>query len=234
MSTTVTNKEPAADTSAQAWAGRDGSRKGSSRLSGGIRRRRLPYLLVGVLLVVVCAGGGVLAATQLGDRQSALALTRPVVVGQTLSAQDLTEVSVATDNGMDLVPASAESAVLGQPVAYSLPAGSLVTRSVLGEAQVPARGKAIAALALKPGQFPPDLSPGTAVLVLTADTQGAAAPNAAEAQTSSWTAVVTGLAARETEQSTVVSLQLAEADARAVASAPPGQLTLVMVAGGGR
>ena len=228
-----TTEETTTDTSAPAWVGRDGSHKGSSRLGGGIRRRRLPYLLVGVLLVVICAGGGILAATQLGDRQSVLALTHPVAVGHTLTSQDLAEVSVATDSGMDLVPASATSALLGQSLAYSLPAGSLITRSVLGEPQVPARGRAIAALALKPGQFPPDLSPGTTVLVLTADTPGAA-PDAADARASSWTAVVTGLAARETEQTTVVSLELPEADARAVASAPSGQLTLVMVAGGGR
>jgi hypothetical protein len=51
---------------------------------------------------------------------------------------------------------------------------------------------------------------------------------------SSWTAVVTGIAAGETEQVAVVSLQLSDPDARELASAPAGQLSLVAIAGGGR
>lgn len=218
-------------TSPNTWAGRDG--KAPSRLSGGGRRRSVPYLLLGVLLVVVCAAGGVFAGMQLGDRESVLALARPVAVGQILTAQDLKQVSMATDSGMDVMPASSASTVVGQPVAFSLPAGSLVTRSVLGSPQIPLQGKAIAAVGLKPGQFPPDLAPGTTVAVLTTPGQGTTT-GTSNGQTSSWTAVVTGIATRETEQTTVVSLQLSESDARALASAPAGQLSLVAIAGGGR
>lgn len=219
--------------SPNAWAGRDG--KTPSRLSGSGRRRSVPYLLLGVLLVLVCAAGGVFAGMQLGDRESVLALARPVAVGQVLTAQDLKQVSMAADSGMDVMSASAASTVVGQPVAFSLPAGALVTRSVLGAPQIPAQGKAIAAVGLKSGQFPPDLSPGTTVAVLTTPGQGTTTgTSTGSGQTSSWTAVVTGIATRETEQTTVVSLQLSESDARALASAPAGQLSLVAIAGGGR
>lgn len=235
MTTSVptTQESPTKGALASAWAGRDSTGKAPSRVSGGNRRRSVPHLLLGVLLVLVCAAGGVLAGMQLGDRESVLALARPVAVGQTLSAQDLKQVSMAADSGMDLIPASASSTVVGRPVAFSLPAGSLVTRAVLGLPQVPAQGKAIAAVGLKPGQFPPDLSPGTTVAVLTTPPQGATAGTQG-GQTSSWTAVVTGIATRETEQTTVVSLQLSESDARALASAPVGQLSVVAIAGGGR
>lgn len=217
-------------TSPHAWTGRDG--KAPSRLNGG-RRRSIPYLLLSVLLVVVCAAGGVFTGMQLGDRESVLALARAVAVGHILTAQDLKEVSMAADSGMDVMPASSASTVVGQPVAFSMPAGSLVTRSVLGAPQVPAQGEAIAAVGLKPGQFPPDLSPGTTVAVLTTPGQGTTT-GPSNGQTSSWTAVVTGIATRETEQTTVISLQLSESDARALASAPAGQLSLVAIAGGGR
>jgi hypothetical protein len=193
----------------------------------------VPHLLLGVLLVAVCAAGGVFAGMQLGDRESVIALARAVAVGQLLEAQDLKQVSMAADSGMDVLPASAVSTVVGQPVAFSLPVGSLVTRSVLGGPRIPAPGKGIAAVGLKPGQFPPDLSPGTAVAVLATPGQSPAAGTPV-GQTLSWTAVVAGVAARETEQITVVSLQLAESDARALASAPAGQLSLVAIAGGGR
>ena len=219
-------------TSPHAWAGREGSGKSLSRLSGG-GRRSVPHLLLGVLLIVVCAAGGVFTALQLGGRQSVLALARPVAVGQIVSAQDLKQVSIAADSGMDVVPASAASAVVvGHPVAYSLPAGSLVTRSVLGAPQVPPPGKAIAAVGLKPGQFPPDLSPGTTVAVLTTPLQSSTFGTGG--QTSSWTAVVTGLSSGPNDQTTVVSLQLSESDARALASASAGQLSLVAIAEGGR
>lgn len=190
----------------------------------------MPHLLLGVLLIVVCAAGGVFTAMQMGGRQSVLALARPVAVGQIMSPQDLKQVSIAVDSGMDVMPASAEATVVGHPVAYSLPAGSLVTRSVLGAPQVPPFGKAIAALGLKPGQFPPDLSPGTTVAVLTTPMQSATV--GAGGQSSSWAGVVTGISSGPNDQTTVVSLQLSEADARALASAPAGQLSLVVIAEG--
>jgi len=222
-----TNTNTAANAPAPStWGGHN--QKAPSRLSGGGRRRRVPYLLLGVLLVVACAGGGVLTSMQLGNRENVLALARPVPVGEVLTAQDLKEVSVAADSGLDVLPASAVSSVVGQPIAYSLPAGSLVTRSVLGAPQMPADGKAIAAVGLKPGQFPPELTPGTRVAVLVTPDQNT------NGRMSAWTAVVTGITVGETEQVTVVSLQLSDPDARELASASAGQLSLVAIAGGGR
>lgn len=219
--------------SPSAWAGRDG--KAPSRLSGSGRRRSVPYLLIGVLLVVVCAAGGVVAGMQLGQRESVLALARPVAVGDVVSAQDLKQVSIAVDSGMDVLPASSASSVVGQPIAYSLPAGSLLTRSELGSPQVPAQGKAIAAVGLKDGQFPPDLTPGTTVAVLTTPGLGTTSgTSTGSAQSSSWTAVVTAVSSNPNAQTTVVSLQLSESDARALASAPAGQLSLVAISGGGQ
>ncbi|WP_225440082.1 hypothetical protein [Amycolatopsis eburnea] len=227
-SSTSLDAKPA---SLNSWASRDG--KTPTRLSGGGRRRSVPHLLLGVLLVAVCSAGGVFAGMQLGDRESVIALARAVAVGQLLEVQDLKQVSMAVDSGMDVLPASAASTVVGRPVAFSLPVGSLVTRSVLGVPQIPASGKGVAAVGLKPGQFPPDLAPGTTVAVLATPGQSPAVGTPL-GQTSSWTAVVTAVAARETEQITVVSLQLPESDARALASAPAGQLSLVAIAGGGR
>jgi hypothetical protein len=179
---------------------------------------------------VVCAAGGVLTGMQLGDRENVLALARPVPVGHVLTAQDLKQISVAADSAIGAMPASAASSVVGQPIAYSLPADSLVTRSVLGAPQVPAAGEAIAAIGLKPGQFPPELTPGTRVVVLVTPEQN----TPKNEQPSSWTAVVAGISGGETEQITVVSLQLSDPDARELASAAAGQLSLVTIAGGGR
>lgn len=221
---TATSTKPLAN-SPTTWSARDG--KPPKRWSN--RRRRVPHLLLGLMLVPACAIGGAILATELGDRESVLALARPVAAGQVLVAQDLRQIALTVDSEMDVVVASAASTAVGQPLAFSLPEGTLVTRSVLGAPQIPEQGKAIAAVGLKPGQFPPDLSAGTTVAVLLAPGQGT--PDTAP---KSWTAVVLGVSGRETEQTTVVSLRMSESDGRALSSAPAGQLSLLAIAGGNR
>lgn len=216
------NTKPPSNSSLR-WTSRDG--KPPTRWSN--RRRRVPHLLLGLMLVPACGVGGAVLATELGDRDSVLALARPVAAGQVLAAQDLRQVALAAGSELDVIVASAASTVVGQPLAFSLPQGSLVTRSVLGAPQVPEQGKAIAAVALKAGQFPPDLSPGTTVAVLLTPGQGEATPK-------SWTAVVLGVSGRANEQTAVVSLRMSESDGRALSSAPAGQLSLLAIAGGNR
>lgn len=220
---TATNTQPPAQ--ASTWVARDG--KPPERWSG--RRRRVPHLLLGLVLIPACGFGGAVLATELGDRESVLALARPVAAGQVLAAQDLRPIAVAVDVGMDVIVASAAPMTVGQPFAYSLPEGTLVTRSMLGAPQIPEQGKAIAAVGLKPGQFPSDLGAGTTVAVLLASGQGA--PDVAA---KSWTAVVLGVSGRENEQVTVVSLRMSESDGRALLLAPTGQVSLLAIAGGNR
>lgn len=207
------------------WTARDG--KPPARWNS--RRRRVPHLLVGLVLIPACGVGGAILATELGDRVSVLALARPVEAGQVLANQDLRHVAIAAGGEMEVVAASASSTVVGQPLAFTLPEGTLVTRSVLGTAQVPRQGNAIAAVSLKPGQFPPGLSPGTTVAVLLAPGQGTP-----DTPPKSWTAVVLDVTARENEQAAVVSLRMSELDGRALLSAPAGQLSLLTIAGGNR
>ncbi|WP_416968274.1 SAF domain-containing protein [Streptomyces sp. 4F14] len=197
-------------------------------MSGVPRPRRLPYLLVGVLLVLGCTAGGVLVATQAGSREPVLVLARPVTVGQTLSARDLREENVAAE-ALDLLPARSRSAVLGRPVAYSLPAGTPLTKNALGPASVPPAGQAVAAIGLKAGQFPPGAQPGSRVSVVLVPAEDTATPSTPTA----WSATVTDVRGDGTGQNTVLSLLLPQADARELAAAPPGQLSVVMEHGDG-
>lgn len=211
------------------------SPSGVRRSVGAPRRRRLPYLLLGVLLVAGCSAGGVVVAMQLGHRQQVLALARPVVVGQQLSARDLKEVSVPADTGLQILPAASRARVEGRPAAYSLPAGTLLTSALLGSARVPSAGQAEAAVGLKAGQFPPGLQPGNRVTVVVAPPADATSGTAPSPL--SWTGVVTGVRKDTTEQTTVVSIEMAQADAQALAAQPAGQISVVIVPGapgGGR
>jgi hypothetical protein len=202
-------------------------------LEGAPRRRRVPYLLLGVLLVGGCATGGVVAARQLGRREAVLELARPVSVGQQLAAGDLREVSVSTDSGLAVIPAGAKGRAVGRPVAYSAPAGVLLTRDLLGTARIPPAGRGVAAVGLKEGQAPVGLQAGNHVAVVEAPSSdaGTGSPSGTAA---SWNAVVLGVTTDRTAQTTVVTLQLAEADARQVAAVSAGQLSVVVVHGGGR
>jgi hypothetical protein len=53
-------------------------------------------------------------------------------------------------------------------------------------------------------------------------------------QSSTWDASVTDVQSDSTDQTTVISLQMAREDARELAAAPTGQISVVMVHGGGQ
>jgi hypothetical protein len=206
----------------------------AARITGGPQRRSVPRLLLGVVLVVGCAIGGIVVGQQLGHRESVLVLARSVATGQVLSAQDLREASVSVEAGITVIPVGDEPTVLGQQVAFALPAGAVLTRELIGTPQVPPPGQAVAAVGLKAGQFPPALAPGTRVAVLVAPSGTATAGGFPSMPASSWTATVTDVQRQPNDQITVVSVQLSEHDARQLASTPTGQITVVALNGGGR
>lgn len=207
-----------------------------SRVRARPRRRSAPHLLLGVLLVLVCAAGFVLWSVTEGGRVSVLALARPMAVGQVLTAADLREVSIATDPGVITLAASQASTVVGRSVATSLPAGSLLSPEMLGAAVVPGPGQAIAALALKPGSFPVELAPGARVAVVLVPSAPAGPVNLVPGLGGApmWLGTVTSVTIAATEQSTAVSVLLSEAAARQVAAVPTGGLSVVLLPGGGR
>lgn len=193
-------------------------------------RRRVPYLVVGVLLVVVCTAAAVITVMQVGQRTPALVLANPVTVGHVLTAQDLRAVLVGADSGTDVIPADLASNVVGQRVAYSLPAGTVLSRSALGRPQVPPDGQSVMAIAVKPGQFPPAIAAGTTVsLIPIAGNNSSAPPSGGP-----WTATVTDVQPQAADQMTVISLQMPESNARQVAAVPAGQLSVIAVPGGGQ
>ncbi|MCE7009944.1 SAF domain-containing protein [Kibdelosporangium philippinense] len=214
------------------WVNNGKKPETTSRLRAAGRRRSLPYLLLGVLLIVACTAAFLLISLNSGDRQPVLALARPVTVGQVLSAQDLRLVNVAVDPGVGVIDAGQAASMVGQTMSVSLPAGALLTPESVGIAAVPIAGQAVASLALKAGQFPPETAPGSRVAVVFVPNGGAAASQ--PVSDAVWSGVVTSVTSALNEQVTVVSVQLTEVAARQVAAVPAGQLSLVLLSGGGR
>jgi hypothetical protein len=208
----------------------------ASRLRGTHRRRSIPYLLLGVLLVLACAAAFLVVSLTSENRRPVLALARPVSVGQVLTAQDLRQVNVAVDSGVSVVDVGQAASVVGKTMSTSLPAGALLTLDAVSGAGIPTEGEAVAALSLKAGQFPPEVSPGSHVSVVFVPGQAGVTVSSPPTSDSAtvWLAVVTSVTSSPNEQTTVVSVQLSEAAARQVAAVPAGQLSIVMLSGSGR
>ncbi|MFI7679534.1 SAF domain-containing protein [Actinophytocola sp. NPDC049390] len=199
-------------------------------------RRSMPHLVVGALLVTSCTAGGIWWSHFAGEREPALVVARPLTLGAVLEPGDLREVRVALDGPVDAVPAAEVSRVVGQRVAVSLPAGVLLPRGALGTPTGPGEGRAVAALALGPGQAAPDLVAGAAVLVVLTTGITPTPGDLGSAPGSAWPGLVTSVTATAGagEATRVVAVDLDEDDARQVAATPTGRLSLVIVPGGER
>jgi hypothetical protein len=194
-----------------------------SRLGVSLRQGAIPYPLLGVALVVACGAIFMVLQSHADDRRPVLALAHTVSPGHVLSAQDLREVAVAVDPSVPVVATNQAASVVGKTMATTVPAGSLLTLGAVGAAPVPAPGHAIAALALKPGRWPPEIGPGSHVEVV-----------AAGHASGGWPAVVTDVTSPPNEQTTVISVDVADTAAREIAALPSGQMSVVMQSAGGR
>lgn len=222
--------------------GADGPRDSTRNGAGlpGARRRSVPHLVIGALLVVVCALGFALAAGSVDHRRAVLALARPVTVGQRLTSADVVSVRVSAGAGVATIPASALNTVVGQTLAVSLPAGALLSHDELGPVSLP-DGQAVVAVAVAPGQAPPGLAAGEHVDLVRvppsdAIAAGSVTPGSGSSDSRSaapaWSGVVTGVeTVADAQGHQVISVRLPAAQAEQVAALPTGQVDLVLVSG---
>jgi hypothetical protein len=204
-----------------------------------LRRRNAPLVVIGVLLVVACALVFADGWVQAGHRQPVLALAQAVTVGQVITAADLQVVRVSADGSVSLVSASQEAGIVGSTAAASMPAGSLLTSSDIG-APPPASGQVRLGIALKPGQYPPDLSAGQDVDVLATPSSGSSSSASGADGTAAALPVgqgvvlsVSAASASSSSGDTVVELQVSQdamPDVAAVAAT--GQISLATIAVG--
>jgi hypothetical protein len=203
------------------------------------RRRRLPFVALGGLLVIVCVLAYAYGAVRLGDRVQVLAVARPVAAGQAFTVADLRQVSAARDPNVELILAANVDRVLGRTAVVPLLPGTLLTPSLVGDAAFPPAGKTVASVALKPGQYPQGLAAGARVTVYVATT--AAGPGGQPAPGTSSTpagsgparlrAVVLGVdLAGDGQGATVVTLLLDTGDGARLAAAPAGGVVLMQTA----
>jgi hypothetical protein len=216
---------------------RTGDPASGGRLASPGKRRSVPYAVLGVVLVAVCALGFLVTSVSLGARSAVLALSSTVKAGQVITAGDLRGVQVAAGAGVAVIPASEQAEVVGRTAAVTLTAGSLVTRAELGTSTVPGTGQAMVSVLVKFGAYPADLAPGARVAVATGATttsgntgSAAGAPPLSGDPQATVLAVTASITA---DGSAAVELQADTASAGLIAAIPSGQTQLITIAAGG-
>ncbi len=197
------------------------------------RRRQVPWIVAGVLLVVGCALAFGVVSVHASHGEDVLALARSVPAGRVVQPGDLRVVKVTPTAGLDPVSAVSESSTIGRPAAVALVAGTLLTAADLG---TPSGGSGdVVAVALKAGAYPPSLGPGGRVDVVPVAGGSSSGSTPVSGQSGSIGAVVLSVDATPAGSSAdaVVSLQVNPADADEVAAlAAAGQIALVELPSG--
>lgn len=218
--------------------GSDASRSALDRRTLNGRRRQLPLVIVGVLLVVGCALAFADASLQAGSESQVLVLVRSVGAGQVVTSADLRAVKLSAPSGVATVPASDEGTVVGEPATAPLAVGALLTRTDVGSSPGIGSGSEIVAVALKPGSYPPDLAAGDLVQVIPVpSSSGTGTPSTATSK-SPGVVPATVLAVEPPSATSgspaVLSLEVARSEAAEVATlAAAGEVALVQQGAGG-
>ena len=205
-------------------------------LSSPARRNR-SRVAVGVFLVVTLSLAFAVSYSNAGERQAVLAVARPVAPGAVIAGADLRDVRVSADPGLRSIPATDRSKVVGRVAGVALVPGTLVTPAQLASGPRVEPGRAVVGLALKPGQFPPELRAGDPVVVVLTSA-GGAAPTVEGDTTPTAAVSVKGRIAGVVPSpgggpETVVSLDVADAIAPAIAiAAGRGQASLILTGTG--
>lgn len=219
-------------TAMQALPARAANDERSTAPPVGLRRRRnTAHMLLGAVLVLVCAVAFAVTGLRVDPRSPVLALARPVPAGHVLTDGDLSVVRIVPDAALRTLAESGRATVVGRTVRLPLAANSLLSDDVLGPAAWPPAGQSVIAVAVKSGRAPAGLTAGARVLVLVVPTSstnsGADAPAPAQAQ-----ATVVSVGAVDSGGASVVSLLMASAGAVRISGAA-GDAALVVQGGTG-
>jgi Flp pilus assembly protein CpaB len=133
----------------------------------GASVRRVPWIALGIVLVLTGALAFGLMVQSAGDRTGVVVATRDLEPGQILSPADLRVVDVAIDGSASTVPATQRRDLVGLTVMSRIPAGALLSRGQVARGSGLAPGTVVVGALLGPGGVPvPNLRVGDQVVVL--------------------------------------------------------------------
>ncbi len=118
------------------------------------RHRNPVWLLAGVLLVVLCALGGVLLFSSSDDRTEVLVAARDLEAGEPVASGDLRIERVAVDDGVATVDPSEADDLRGRLPVGPVPAGTLISGGMFAEEVPLGPDEMVFGAALDPGEAP--------------------------------------------------------------------------------
>ena len=198
--------------------------------SAGRNRSRVA---LGAFLILTLSLAFAITYSNGHERTPVLAVARSVAPGAVIAAADLREVGISSDRGLQPIPAAERNRVVGRTAAVALSPGTLLTNAQLASGPSVGPGRAVVGVALKPGQFPPELRVGDAVTIVLAAAGDAAS---VDGGTGAAAVSVEGRISGVTPSSgggpeTVVSLDVADKVAPAIAIAAGRSQVSVILTG---
>lgn len=190
------------------------------------RSIRVPELAVGVVLVVSGALAAVLWHRSVTQGDTVVVAARDVPRGAVISAADLAPADVRGANGIELVDGASASELVGQVTLVDVAAGTPWSRDLLSDVAPLRADEALAAVALEPGEAPPDLATGDPVRVVIVTPGHLDAPAVADLRdvtATVWQVVPAG----ELGTDAVVTLRLPLSEAAVVTAAEEVRLVRV-------
>lgn len=198
-------------------------------------RRRWGLLAAMVALVCVGALGNVWLLGSISDSSPVLVATSPIERGAVVSRDALGTVSVGLDPAVQSVPASRLGELVGQRAVVDIAAGSLLTPASTTSENVPAAGLSLVGVSVTSAMMPgARLLAGDRVrVVATPGLQGELTSDGVEAGPEVFPAIVVSVVAGTdvtgVSAQTVVTVQVPEMQAPALASAAAtGRVAIVL------
>ncbi|MFF4343194.1 hypothetical protein ACFY00_25105 [Kitasatospora sp. NPDC001540] len=166
MSQGTANPQRAAAVPPQAAALREQNRR-QGRLPAQVRERRPALAVLAALLILAGGLGGMVTYQQAGEKVDAVKVVQRVAPGQGIPASAIEPVRVSKDTDVAYVPWEQRNLLNTKYFAATdIPAGTLLTGSMLTAKGGVAGDQAIVGLSVKTGSYPPGLRAGDRVRVL--------------------------------------------------------------------
>lgn len=217
---------------------RQGSPAGTARRDGlrveppaTTARRRLPELVLGVLLIAGCALAAVLLALSGRSREEVVVLDTDLQRGDVLEADDLTTAQVGTDGDVGYVSGTDLETLVGRVALTDIGAGAVVTAEMFGDpVEVTGAGDGLVGLVVSAAELPTLVPAAGDVVNVIASPQGETGSGEYVAQAQVTSVVEVEDAARQ-EDLWHISLLTSETQADQLAMVVTGdaQIKLVLV-----
>lgn len=197
-------------------------------------RIRLPWVVVGVLLVVGSGLTFAVWADGAGARTGVLTLAHDLEPGHTLVPEDLIAVGVGSDAPLNVIRPDALEEVVGKTLLARLGSGTLLTDDVLTDGPLVREGRALVAVSVAPEAAPTaDLGPGDAVMAVETSGDVPIDPETAPLLPRVWPATVFTITDLDTFDGATVTVASLEVDpfsaAEIAAAAAADRIRLVAI-----